>query len=87
MWGTKLLPALLLQHVLLHLLLLPIAIPYAGWFSLLRGHDHSHCLLLTYSPPSTPSGPSLPGILSELSVWYGFFKLLNVLSFDLVAKH
>ncbi|XP_003252268.1 hepatocyte growth factor isoform X4 [Nomascus leucogenys] len=29
MWVTKLLPALLLQHVLLHLLLLPIAIPYA----------------------------------------------------------
>ncbi|XP_032729144.1 hepatocyte growth factor isoform X3 [Lontra canadensis] len=29
MWGTKLLPVLLLQHVLLHLLLLPIAIPYA----------------------------------------------------------
>uniref|UniRef100_G3U7P9 Hepatocyte growth factor n=1 Tax=Loxodonta africana TaxID=9785 RepID=G3U7P9_LOXAF len=29
MWVTKLLPVLLLQHVLLHLLLLPIAIPYA----------------------------------------------------------
>ncbi|XP_027249285.1 hepatocyte growth factor isoform X4 [Cricetulus griseus] len=29
MWGTKLLPVLLLQHVLLHLLLLPVTIPYA----------------------------------------------------------
>ncbi|XP_065795166.1 hepatocyte growth factor isoform X1 [Muntiacus reevesi] len=29
MWVTRLLPVLLLQHVLLHLLLLPIAIPYA----------------------------------------------------------
>lgn len=29
MWGTKLLPVLLLQHVLLHLLLLHVAIPYA----------------------------------------------------------
>ncbi|XP_007980545.3 hepatocyte growth factor isoform X2 [Chlorocebus sabaeus] len=29
MWVTKLLPALLLQHILLHLLLVPIAIPYA----------------------------------------------------------
>ncbi|KAM4874291.1 hepatocyte growth factor isoform 1-T1 [Thomomys bottae] len=29
MWVTKLLPVLLLQHVLLHLLLLPIAVPYA----------------------------------------------------------
>ncbi|KAL2777444.1 hepatocyte growth factor isoform 5 precursor [Daubentonia madagascariensis] len=29
MWVTKLLPVLLLQHVLLHLLLLPIAIPCA----------------------------------------------------------
>ncbi|KAH0518335.1 Hepatocyte growth factor [Microtus ochrogaster] len=32
MWGTKLLPVLLLQHVLLHLLLLPVTIPYAAVF-------------------------------------------------------